>query len=103
MRANEIAERLAVDAEGVASYLLPNGKRDGAEWVCGNLDGDPGKSLKVHLRGTKAGVWKDFAEGSGGDLLGLWMKVNGQNLSEAMRDAKDYLGIRDTDIHRDRS
>ena len=94
MRANEIATRLADQVGSIAEYLIPSGKRDGHEWVCGSLEGEPGKSLKVRLSGDKSGVWKDFATGEGGDLLGLWQRVNNQNLREAMDDAMDYLGIR---------
>lgn len=100
MRAGEIAAKLARDAEGVASYLLPNGKRDGHEWVCGNVHGDEGKSLKVHLTGDKAGIWKDFSEGSGGDLLDLWAAVHQSSIGDAIREAKLYLGIHDTPLER---
>lgn len=101
MRAKEIAHMLARDAEGVASYLLPKGNRDGHEWVCGNVHGDEGKSLKVHLTGTKAGVWKDFADDHGGDLLDLWCASRGIGLREAIAEAKEYLGIRDTQVERE--
>lgn len=102
MRANEIAAMLAQQVESVAEYLLPGGKRDGAEWVVGSLDGEQGKSLKVRLTGSKAGVWKDFAEGEGGDLIGLWCKSRGLNLREAMREAKEYLGIKVEPLMEDR-
>lgn len=93
MRATELANLMANSVEHVASYLLPNGKRVGNEWECGNLHGDPGKSLKVHLTGDKAGVWKDFSSQDSGDLLGLWMAVKGQGLTEAMHDAADFMGV----------
>lgn len=101
MRANELAERLAQQAESVASYLLPSGKRDGGEWVCGNIYGEPGKSLKICISGSKQGVWKDFADSDkGGDLLGLWAEVRNVSISEAMNEARDYLGIPRTEIER---
>lgn len=101
MRANEIAARLAQQADMVAEYLLPSGKREGSEWVIGNLHGDAGKSLKVRLSGDKTGVWRDFSADEGGDLLGLWMRVRDVGLSGAMREAKDYLGIHETSLERD--
>ena len=67
--AGEIKEMLHAQAEAVAAYLLPNGKRQGSEWCAGSVSGEPGHSLKVHLTGSKAGIWADFAEGKGGDLL----------------------------------
>jgi twinkle protein len=99
MTPREIAERLAQDAESIASMLLPNGKREGHEWRAGSVDGDAGKSLGVHLTGSKAGVWQDFAAGKGGDLLDLWVAARGVTLAEAIAQAKAHLGIRDPQFH----
>lgn len=94
MRAGEIADRLAQDAEGIAVHLFPNGKRDGQEWCVGNIYGEPGKSLKIKLHGTKAGTWKDFAEdGRSGDLLDLWQQSRGISMREAIDESARYLGI----------
>lgn len=95
--AREISEKLARNAEDLARMLFPEGKKVGAEWRVGDVEGGPGKSLGVHLAGQKAGVWCDFASGERGDLLDLWSVVRKISLSEAIRQAKDYLGIRDTD------
>ncbi|MDE2470661.1 MAG: hypothetical protein KGL35_18435 [Bradyrhizobium sp.] len=96
MRACEIAERLAAQAETVARMLLPNGKREGTEWRCGGIGGEPGDSLGVHLTGSKAGWWKDFASEQGGDLIGLWMAAKGLDLRAACAEACEFLGINDT-------
>lgn len=93
MQAAEIARRLAGDAEQVARYLLPQGKRDGHEWRAGSVGGETGQSLGVRLTGDKAGVWADFAGDGSGDLIDLWMAVRGVDLPEAMREACSYLGI----------
>lgn len=93
MRANELAATLATNAEDIARMLLPNGKRKGHEWVCGDTDGSEGESLKVRLDGGKAGVWKDFATGDSGDLIGLWIKVHGLSVHQACQEAAQYLGI----------
>jgi twinkle protein len=93
MTANELAERLAQQAETVARMLLPDGKRDGAEWRCGSVQGEAGDSLGVHLTGGKAGVWRDFSADVGGDLIGLWMAVRGLALREACSEAMEFLGI----------
>lgn len=95
MNAKELSDRMAQNAARIAEYLLPGGKRASGEWKCGDVCGGPGNSLGVRLTGSKAGVWADFAAGTSGDLLDLWMAVRGVSLSEAMREAADYLGVRD--------
>ena len=97
--ARDLSALLARDAEGVTRHLLGNaGKREGQELRYGDLGGASGKSLGVHLAGDKAGVWADFASGESGDLLDLWAKARGVDLGEAIREAKDYLGIRDVPL-----
>lgn len=93
--AKEIAKNLAQRVEDVARYLLPQGNRQGNEWCVGNISGQPGKSLKLHLTGEKAGLWCDFANGNGhsGDLLDLWAKSRNLTISEAIKEATYYLGI----------
>lgn len=95
MNAAELSQRMAGEAASIAAYLLPNGKRQAGEWKCGSLDGEEGRSLSVRLSGAKAGVWADFASGDKGDLIDLWAKARGLSVSQAMAEAKDYLGIRD--------
>lgn len=89
----EIAQMLARDVEAVARYLLPYGRKKGQEWRCGSIGGEEGQSLGVHLAGCKAGVWGDFSEGSGGDLLDLWAAVKGIGMAKSIQEAKSYLGI----------
>jgi twinkle protein len=83
---------LAANVQAVVEFLLPNGVKQQNEWRAGSTDGERGRSLGVHLVGTKAGVWADFATGEGGDLLDLWIKVKGLTLGEALRAAGDWLG-----------
>jgi twinkle protein len=91
--AKEISERLARQAEAVVQRLLPQGKREGREWVVGSVQGEPGQSLKVVLAGEKAGTWRDFAADHGGDLLDLWAMVRGISVADAMSQAREYLGF----------
>ena len=94
--ARDLSSLLARDAEGVARHLLgTSGKREGQELRFGDIGGSAGKSLGVHLSGDKAGVWSDFASGESGDLLDLWSVARGVDLGEAIRQAKEYLGVRD--------
>lgn len=93
MTPREIAERLAQDPERVCRDLLPNGRREGKEWVCGSTDGEEGKSCKVRLTGPKAGRWADFATGASGDLIDLWCAARGVGMAQALTEAKAQLGI----------
>lgn len=97
MSPGELSDLLWNQVEKVARHLLPNGKRDGHEWVAGNVHGDKGNSLKINLSGKKK--WADFAEGEGGDMLDLWISCRGINLHQAMQEAKAFLGIQDDDHH----
>lgn len=96
MTPREIAEQLGREAEHICAMLLPGGKRVGHEWEVGSVDGEEGKSLRIRLDGGKAGMWKDFAvDGHAGDLLDLYAKVSRVGIADAIKWAKDYLGIHD--------
>ena len=94
----QISERLSAQAQTVAALLLPGGKLlGGKEWVCGDVSGKAGESLKVCIYGTYAGQWKDWSTDSDkGDLIDLWEKAKGCSRAEAVKQAKQYLGIADT-------
>ena len=65
------------NAEGVVRGLLPDGRRDGAEWVARNPQRPDRRlgSFKVNLN---SGKWADFATGDrGGDLVSLAAFVGG--------------------------
>lgn len=95
MRAAEIGQRLAQQAETVAAYLLPGGKRKGREWLAGNVSGEAGQSLKVTLDGHHAGCWRDYATDEHGDLLDLWAAARRLTIAEAMAEAQRWAGIED--------
>ena len=97
MTPSQLSDMLWNHVDRVAKYLLPNGKKESHEWVAGSVNGEQGHSLKVNLAGKK--VWQDFAEGSGGDLLDLWVAVKDCGLHQAMTEAKEFLGIKDDDHH----
>lgn len=89
----QISEMLAARAESVCEWLLPGGKREGREWRAGSITGETGKSLGVNLSG-KPGVWRDFADDAkGGDLIDLIQAVHGITKADAVREAKEFLGI----------
>lgn len=96
MNASELSTAMAARAAEIAEYLLPLGRKVSGEWKAGSVHGEPGQSLSVRLAGVKAGVWRDFATDEGGDLLDLWARCRAMSLAEAMREARQYLGIRDS-------
>lgn len=96
MNAAQLSQLMASDASTIAAYLLPDGKRVSGEWKVGSVGGEAGQSLSIRLSGAKAGVWKDFASGEAGDLLDLWAATRNLSTSQAMIEAKQYLGVRDT-------
>lgn len=97
----QIAELLASQIESLCQQLLPAGKRDGGEWRCGSIAGEPGQSLAVHLRPPRAGVWADFASADPrhrGDALDLVAAVlfSGDKV-QAIRWARSWLGLTGAD------
>lgn len=96
MNAAELSQRMAEDAQRIAEYLLPQGKKASGEWKAGSTKGEAGQSLSVRISGSKRGVWKDFSTGDGGDLLDLWAQCRALSISESMAEAKAFLGIRDS-------
>lgn len=89
----DIKAALAGRIECLCRELLPAGRKIGAEWRVGSLQGEPGQSLAVHLSGVKAGLWSDFATGHSGDVLDLIGSVKGLDTARAIRWAEeDWLG-----------
>lgn len=95
MNANELSAYLADKATDVAEFLFPQGKKSSGEWCVGSVAGEPGKSLKIRLTGSKRGMWKDFNAGDGGDLIDLWGAKRCISVVEAMREIKAHFGLRD--------
>lgn len=94
---DEISKRLADRVESVCQMLLPGGRPCKGEWLAGDLSGGAGDSLKVTMKGEHAGSWRDWAAGDEcrGDLLDLWRMVHSLTPGEAIKQAKEYLGIVD--------
>lgn len=94
--AAEVSRMLACQIDRIVQELLPGGRRNGAEWVCGSVAGEGGGSMAVHLGGQKSGTWMDFATGEGGDALDLVAAVlTGNDLRAAYRWAHGWLGLGD--------
>ncbi|MFZ5834712.1 MAG: DUF3631 domain-containing protein [Pseudomonadota bacterium] len=83
---SELNSRLLANSHGHCQSWLPGGTLISGEYKIGNLNGDPGDSLKVNLR---TGKWADFATGErGGDLISLFAAIH--KISQA--DAAKRLG-----------
>ena len=82
-----------VNAARVVAAMLPDGRREGREWVARNprrSDKSPG-SFKVNLA---TGRWADFATGdSGGDLVSLAAYLAGCSQGEAATRLGAALGV----------
>jgi putative DNA primase/helicase len=87
-----LSEALLIRAESMVAQWLPNGRREGHEWRCGNLRGDFGSSLAVNL---KTGVWADFSsDEKGGDLISLYAAIFTVNDQvRAARELSESLGV----------
>lgn len=91
--AKDISRQLADRADAFARWFLPNGHKEGGNWCVGSIGGEAGSSLKVQVTGSNAGVWADFAGDDRGDMLDLIAAVKGVQLAEAIKTAKEWLGI----------
>ena len=69
--AHAISVVLAKRIDELAPTLLPSGRKEGATWRVGGLDGATGSSLAIALTGGKQGLWIDHATGEKGDALDL--------------------------------
>lgn len=86
----EIATKALAQSDYFVPLWLPAGKKRGAEWVLGDLDGNPGESLSINLR---TGLWSDFSTGDkGGDLISLYAAVYRVRYKEAAEVIASNMG-----------
>ena len=85
-----VVRGLAYQITDLVARILPDGKREGHEWVAGPSGG----RCRVHLTGAKAGIWAVFASGEKGDALDLvaWALYGGDKKA-AYRWALNFLGL----------
>ena len=89
----KVSSEAAARAEAIVRRWLPDGHREGPEWVARNPRRDDRRagSFKVNLR---TGAWGDFATGDkGGDLVSLAAFLFGLTQAEAATRVADMLGI----------
>lgn len=90
-------------AHSLVTSWLPQGRREGAEWVTLNpMRGDSRLgSFKVN---TNSGIWKDFATGDGGsDLISLYAFLHNCSQLEAARELGEQLGVVEADAGQERA
>lgn len=78
-----LAARLLGSADALLAAWFPAGKIRGAEYLVGNLAGEPGESLSINRH---TGHWCDFSTGEkGGDLTSLYAARQHISQAEAAR------------------
>ena len=91
---SRIAEAALAAADSLVPQWLPAGRKNGHEWLCGDLHGSPGESTSINLR---TGRWADFAgDAKGGDLISLYAAIHQIEQLQAARDLGKLLGIEET-------
>lgn len=97
--ASAIGDMLRDQAEALGSMIFPAARRAGGFLCIGSLDGEPGDSLKITLRGPKRGTWADYAMSKGdprgtGDMLKLLqMTLGGGDFQRGIEEAKRFLRL----------
>ena len=80
-------------ADTVLNYWLPDGKRNGPEYVARNPTRNDNKAGSFSVK-TTTGQWSDFATGdAGGDLVSLIAYLDNCKQGEAERRLADFLGL----------
>lgn len=94
---DEVRSRLLDRLDTALPHLLPAGKRQGHNFVVGNLNGEPGNSLVIETQGPRRGLWHDFATGDKGDILDLWAHAQGFSITSEfgllLEDVANWLGM----------
>lgn len=76
--------------QGLIRMLLPQAKKRGDEWLCGNVYGERGESFAYN---EKKGAWKDFATGeSGSSIVDLVMTQRSCDFKEALKYLQNFIG-----------
>jgi hypothetical protein len=100
---DELRELANAQILAICQKILPNGRENCGYWEVGSIEGEPGQSLKVNLRGATKGLWTDFSAAKGspsyaGNVIQLVAQVEfGGNVGEACKWLRRWLGIDDLD------
>lgn len=92
--AAELSAELASRIEQLAGELLPAATNTSGTLAVGSTRGERGQSLRIFLRGSRRGRWRDFADGNRGDALDLVAHcLFHGDLKRAYAWAVDWLGL----------
>ncbi len=88
----QIQRAALAQAPNLLRDWFPAGRIRGHTFYVGNLDGEPGASLKIDLT---TGLWNDFAAGDGGgyDMIDVRARMLQIDRAEAARELADTLGV----------
>jgi len=87
---NLLDQALLAQADALLPMWLPNGVQRGREWCVGNINGDPGESLKINMQ---TGVWCEFADGTKGPgLTSLYAAITHQQIKAAADELAPKVG-----------
>lgn len=93
----EIKVALQARIADLCRKLLPGGRMEGGQWVCHNpqyaVNARADRTFKVRISGGVAGAWIDWRTGDKGDVIKLIEFCNRSNTGDAMKWARDWLGI----------
>ncbi len=80
--------------EEIITTLYPNGKRQGTSLRCGDIDGKPGTSFAISLKGAKAGFYLDHSDHSvRGNIFSLLCHKKNWSYRQAIEDVARLAGI----------
>jgi len=91
MQASEINSLLIAKLPELLGSWFPTGRYHGEYFRTKGFSSTKSNgALEVKI---DSGLWYDFTEARGGNTIGLWMEVKGQDFTTALQDIKQYLGI----------
>ncbi|MCA3685563.1 MAG: hypothetical protein IOC02_15825, partial [Methylobacterium sp.] len=89
---HELQKRL----DTLVLQLYPAARLDSSRhnFCLGSLSGEAGQSLRIARTPQKAGWWKDFSSGEGGDVLSLVNRALGhRDMVETIKWSRQWLGL----------
>jgi hypothetical protein len=94
-RLERLRGTLQARAPELVRELFPCARFGREEARVGSLSGEAGESLAIQLVGERAGQWIDHANPADdkGDLITLWMELEGRTFTEAVDDLERWCGI----------
>ena len=91
-----LSQTLLYQVRSMLPEWLPGGRVMGNEYVCGDIMGGPGNSMKVNIT---SGRWADFStDQKGGDLISLYAAIHNLGNGDAFKKLNDMYGLAPTQV-----